>query len=71
MFYLTNLFLHTFIIRKDTHFYIKIAFAAKKVFCGHYISRPNRRKTTKKQTMETYCCHRLYWLKVISTPQFS
>ena len=30
-------------------FYIKIAFAAKKVFCCHYISRRNGWKTTKKQ----------------------
>ena len=48
MFYLTNLFLHTFIIRKDTHFYIKIAFEGEKLPCGHHISRRNRWKTTKK-----------------------
>ena len=60
MFYLTNLFLHTFIIRKDTHFYIKIAFAGKKVLCGHYISRTFRRKTTeksKKKRVAMSSCH--------------
>ena len=38
-----------FAITFITHFYIKIAFAAKKVLCGHYISRRNRWKTTKNK----------------------
>ena len=48
MFYLTNLFLHTFIIRKDTHFYIKIAFEGEKLPCGYNISRMFREKITEK-----------------------
>ena len=52
MFYLTNLFFYTFIIRKDTHFYIKIAFEGEKLPCGYNISRMFRGIITERPPVD-------------------